>query len=112
MEPRADGLKIHPNLPSGWPGLTVTRIDFHSMVCDITVAEGRIRMAAKGGLRSAFNLHVPAGQWRVRYRDDAGRVLNESVVDVADDDGFIAIKESQARILDLIKIQKGGRPRS
>ena len=28
MEPRADGLKIHPNLPGEWPGLGVTRVDF------------------------------------------------------------------------------------
>ncbi|RKX41339.1 MAG: hypothetical protein DRP64_11445 [Verrucomicrobia bacterium] len=103
LEPRADGLQIHPNLPSEWPGLGVTRVDFHSMVCDITVADGRIKMVAKGGLRNSFNLYVPEGKWSVTYHDAAGKVLNENVVVVSGENGFVDVKESAAIQLELVQ---------
>ncbi len=105
LEPRADGLRIHPNLPNAWPALAVTRVDFHSMVCTITVAEGRIKIAAKGGLRNSFNLYVPEGKWRVEYRDAAGAAFGESTVEVAGDDGFVAVNESGAVSVELVGIK-------
>jgi len=105
LEQRADGLKIHPNLPSQWSGLGVTRVDFHSMVCDITVADGRIKITTAEGLRNPFSLYVPEGKWHVKYLDAAGKTLDESMVEIANADGFIAVKESRAVSLDLLKIQ-------
>lgn len=106
LEPRADGLGIHPNLPAVWPGLGVTRVDFHSMLFDITVADDRIKIVAKGGLRRAFKLYVPEGKWRLEYRNAFGAMLDGGMIEVSSEDGFIAVKESDAISLELVRASR------
>jgi len=105
LEPRVDGLVVHPNLPCQWQGLSVTRVDFHSMVCDITVADNRIRIVAKGGLRNPFNLYLPAGEWSVVYRDADGRELEAGSIERVGEDGFIAVKAVGATTLELVRVR-------
>jgi hypothetical protein len=46
FQPSADGYRIEPRLPSGWPSLTVTGIRFHDQVLDVTAhADGRVEVA-------------------------------------------------------------------
>jgi len=103
LEPRADGLKIHPNLPSDWPSLTVTKIDFHSMICDITVKKNSIKISTAKGIANTFSLHVPKGKWTVKYYDVSGREVDKSVVEVKNDSDSIVIKASKAVVVELVK---------
>lgn len=102
LEPRADGISITPNLPSAWPNLTVTRVDFHSMICNFTVANDAIRIDCKKGFRHAFNLYVPQGEWAVRMLDSVGKEIFQSLETIADG-GFIAVPESESVTIQLMK---------
>ncbi|MFM8496751.1 MAG: glycosyl hydrolase family 65 protein, partial [Planctomycetia bacterium] len=43
FQPSAEGYRIEPRLPAGWPSLTVTGIRFHDQMLDVTAhADGRV----------------------------------------------------------------------
>jgi hypothetical protein len=45
FQPSAEGHRIEPRLPAGWPSLTVTGIRFHDRVLDVTAhADGRVEV--------------------------------------------------------------------
>jgi len=102
IEQRADGIKITPNLPSDWPSITLTRIDFHSMICDISVTEKTIKVACESGLRS-FNLYVPAGKWSVKYCDAAGKEITKEIVKIKTCENFVSVENVEAVSVEFIK---------
>jgi len=101
LEPCADGIKISPNLPSGWPSLTVTRVDFHSMICNFTVANEGLQIDCKDGFHRAFNLYVPLGEWSVLMLDANGKEISQSLETIGES-GYIAVPESEAVTIQLM----------
>lgn len=65
VEPHPGGLRINPRLPSDWPSLTVTRIQAHGHVLDVTASPDEIRLTARVADGSAFLILPPDGRWRV-----------------------------------------------
>jgi Glycosyl hydrolase family 65, C-terminal domain len=42
LHPAVDGLRLEPHLPAAWPELTITRIQCHQHIVDITVRDKRV----------------------------------------------------------------------
>ncbi|MFY8222972.1 MAG: glycosyl hydrolase family 65 protein [Pirellulales bacterium] len=54
FRPSAEGYRIEPRLPAGWPSLTVTGIRFHDQVLDVTAhADGRVEVTPESASRLA-----------------------------------------------------------
>jgi len=71
--PRADGIELNPQLPSNWPSLKITRVDYHSMICDITATANKIRIDTRNGIAQPFKLYLQKGTWQIRYLDNMGK---------------------------------------
>jgi len=70
------GLRIAPRLPSDWPSLTVTQIQFQDWTLDITVTNDSVTLACTGVLpvpRPSFSLTLPDGPWT--FGDQTGAVF-------------------------------------
>lgn len=65
IEPRVDGIAVHPCLPGDWPHLTVTRIAIHDLVLSATVADDRITLACEGPAGGPFRVYPPEGRWSI-----------------------------------------------
>ncbi|MFV2070762.1 MAG: glycosyl hydrolase family 65 protein, partial [Pirellulales bacterium] len=65
FQPKADGCRIAPRLPSAWSSLKITRIYFHDHVLDVSVEGNTIDVIDHGPSRGPFEVQVPSG-WIVR----------------------------------------------
>lgn len=66
FQPKADGCRIAPRLPSDWPSLKITQIHFHKHVLEVTVQGKSIEVVdhrLPGS--SPLNVQMPSG-WGVR----------------------------------------------
>ncbi|MCP4642261.1 MAG: hypothetical protein GY851_17585, partial [bacterium] len=68
FRPTADGCRIDPALPTGWPELTVTRVRLHDAILTVRVTSDQVEIsvdAALGASDRALVVEAPAGRWQV-----------------------------------------------
>ncbi len=61
LEPTADGFRLNPRLPSGWPSLRIDHIAYRGTLLDITAERKQIRIVCTGGPRQKLRASLPAG---------------------------------------------------
>lgn len=67
FRPTADGCTIAPRLPADWPSLTITRIQLHDRVLDITVQGQQCSVTDHSTTGTTLDVRVPSG-WEVSIR--------------------------------------------
>ncbi len=65
LKPVVDGIEIAPRLPSDWPSLQVTNIDYQGMDLDITVSRDTIVLAASSSRERELTICLPEADWRL-----------------------------------------------
>ena len=63
FQPRADGFKLDPRLPSAWPELTIDRIHFQDMRLRICASSDRIEIRNEVRAAEPIFVCLPAGHW-------------------------------------------------
>lgn len=59
FEPRMDGFALSPELPAGWPSLTVTDVSFQGGTYDLHAEKGRVVVTMKSGAPRSLAVYLP-----------------------------------------------------
>jgi hypothetical protein len=76
--PRADGFKLDPRLPAGWPELKVDQIRFQGLVLSIRTTCDSIEIRKQGAASEPLFLRLPEGGWEAVLLREDGSVLREA----------------------------------
>lgn len=91
FSPTADGFRLAPTLPSGWPELMVDRIRFHDLALRIKATGSAIEILKEGRSARPCFLHLPEGKWRLSYIDAEGKAGVMEDLIRRDSDGAIRL---------------------
>jgi hypothetical protein len=84
--PAGDGFRLSPQVPTAWPELTVSRIQFQDSVLRIRVAPKAIEVWKEGAIREPLYVHLPRGGWKAVSLETSG-ALGAAVPLARRDDG-------------------------
>ena len=80
LEARAGGLHLNPQLPSDWPGLTVTNIRYGDHVLDVTATSNSMRFTSRGAATEPIQLWLNPSRWTMTTADANGNITHEEDV--------------------------------
>ncbi|RLD12211.1 MAG: hypothetical protein DRI44_01475 [Chlamydiae bacterium] len=82
FQPMTDGFSINPKLPTDWPSLTITKINLHGNVLDITASRQKIEIKINDITNPVAvkkdKIYLPAGVKKVVYYNKAGKIISET----------------------------------
>lgn len=77
FSPRLDGFELCPRLPRQWPQLTITDINYHTLLLDITAKTTIIKITVRKGADVPTKVFLPQGRWKIRSLDASGKQVAE-----------------------------------
>lgn len=89
--PLADGFRLDPRLPDGWPELTIDRIHYHNLILRITAQRDHITIGKEGEAQEPLFVRLPEGRWQAVYLAQDGTVLSSEPLTRRPDDGAAAL---------------------
>jgi uncharacterized lipoprotein YddW (UPF0748 family) len=105
--PRADGFKLNPRLPSGWPELTVDRVHFQNLILRIQASRDAIEIHKDGPSPEPLFLQLPEGGWQATLLRADGSTLREARLRQRADDGALRLNWGDAPAVRLTKATVG-----
>jgi hypothetical protein len=79
FKPCLDGFALNPQLPKDWPQLTITRIQLHDVILDITAKRKKICINVVYGQVEPLLVFMPTGKWSICYLGADGKALPRDV---------------------------------
>lgn len=74
VEPRPDGLKIAPRLPSAWESASMSRVQAQDRVLTISAGRDSIGLVVEDGPDSEMAVQLPAGAWDASWDGTTRRI--------------------------------------
>jgi len=94
--PTADGFRLDPRLPSGWPELAVDRIHLRGLVLRVRAARDSIEVLKDGQADEACFVHLPDGNWRIAYIGQDGKLVPRQSPKTRESDGAYEVNWADA----------------
>jgi len=96
LEPTAEGFRLDPRLPGGWPELVVDRIHLHDLILRIRATRGSIEVLKEGSADEPWFVHLPSGKWKIACIGQDGELGSWQPPKVRDSDGAFEINWADA----------------